>query len=153
MPLIFSSPHPALMLSWFPTAACKVNKLKEEGEGVWGSVRGWWNLIGFLETQIPLKTLTHPSTESSWTHEELTWIAVSSNNSLGTYNISNCYLQCRLILGAPESCYTVFCFCVCFCCFLYRCHHLWLYIKLRWVQRKIGEGRNGKPRRTWWPLC
>ena len=47
MPLIFSPPHPALMLSWFPTAACKVNRLKEEsggggggaGAGL-GSVRG-----------------------------------------------------------------------------------------------------------------
>ena len=65
------------MLSWFPTAACKVKRLKEGaggGQGGRGLGHCKW-LVKFNRVSgdsSPL--LTHPSTESSWTHEELTWI-------------------------------------------------------------------------------
>ena len=60
MPLIFSPPHPALMLSWFPTAACKVNRLKEERGGGLGQCKGLVKFNRVSGDSSPLKNVNSP---------------------------------------------------------------------------------------------
>ena len=115
-------PHHTPILSWFPAAACKVNRLKEGGGGRGlglGQCKGLVKFNRVSGDSSPLKKIISLLAESSWTHEDMTWIKLQDQVIVETYNSLQCWgLFWRLLAF------------VCCCCFLYRCRHLWLYITL-----------------------